>query len=143
MRWTRKGYAFGVVCRGRHKLVGWPWYANIPFTNLSSIPGGQPTIRCLLLAWKLGILRFEPATEDEIDLARRNPDAVLPGAPPLQPAPFCWGSLGTNQMRKAKKNGVSLPLKKPLRGKRVGPISPKLVLDSDMGEDEEVCSDND
>ncbi|RPD71258.1 hypothetical protein L226DRAFT_468968, partial [Lentinus tigrinus ALCF2SS1-7] len=141
MRWSEKGYAFGIVCRARLKLLGWPWYMDIPFTNLSSIPGGYQRVRFLYLTWKIGIMRFEPATEDEIDLARRNPKAVLPGSPLMRPAPWCWGSLGTNQMGKAKVNGVSRPLKKPKRGKRLGPISPKLVLDSDVGKDEEVRSD--
>lgn len=143
MRWTEKGYAFGIVCRARLKLLGWPWYLNIPFANLSSIPGGNERIRFLYMMWNIGVLRFEAATDDDVDLARRNPKAVLPGSPLTRPAPLCWGSLGTNQMGRAKPNGVALPLKRRKRGKRTGPISPKLVLDSDIDPEDEVHSDCD
>lgn len=114
---------------------------EIPFANLSSIPGGYPRLYFLFLTWKIGMMHFELATDEEVDLARRNPKAVLPGAPLMRPAPWCWGSLGTNQMGKAKTSGVSLPLKKPKRGKRMGPITPKVVLDSDVDVDDEVPSD--
>ena len=79
MRYSKKGYALGVVVRCGHRLLSWPTYANIPFANLSAIPGGQPAIRFLLALWRVGILRFEPAADEYIDLARRNADAVMPG----------------------------------------------------------------
>ncbi|KAM5541960.1 hypothetical protein V8D89_004285, partial [Ganoderma adspersum] len=132
MHWSKKGYAFGVVVRGRHHLRSWPTYANIPFADPSAIPGGQPTIRFLIALWDVGILRFEPATAEEIDLARRNPDAVLPGTPPAIPAPFCWGPFGRNDIGLGRLRPKTNPLGLPLRRPKNGPKTPKLLLDSDV-----------
>ncbi|PIL37670.1 hypothetical protein GSI_01364 [Ganoderma sinense ZZ0214-1] len=136
MHWTKNGYAFGVVVRGGHHLRSWPTYANIPFADPSNIPGGQPTIRFLLALWDVGILRFEPATADDIDLARRNPAAVLPGTPPVRPAPFCWGPFGRNDIGLGRLRPKTNPLGLPLRRPKNGPKTAKLVLDSDVDDDE-------
>ena len=136
MGWSKKAYAFGVVVRSGHHLRSWPTYANIPFADPSAIPGGQPTMRFLLALWDVGILRFEPATAEEIDLARRNPDAVLPGAPPALPAPFCWGPFGRNDIGLGRPRPKTNPLGLPLRRPKNGPKTPKLLLDSDVEDDE-------
>ncbi|KAI1791770.1 hypothetical protein LXA43DRAFT_1010461 [Ganoderma leucocontextum] len=81
MRWSAKGYARHVVIRGGKMLKGWPTDAGVPFGNLSDVPGGQPVMDLLLALWTSGMLRFEEASEDEVDLAVSNPTAVLPGAP--------------------------------------------------------------
>ncbi|KAI1792047.1 hypothetical protein LXA43DRAFT_859192, partial [Ganoderma leucocontextum] len=80
MRWSAKGYARHVVIRGGKMLKGWPTDAGVPFGNLSDVPGGQPVMELLLALWTSGMLRFEEASEDEVDLAVSNPTAVLPGA---------------------------------------------------------------
>nr|VWO95418.1 F-box and WD domain protein [Ganoderma boninense] len=136
MGWSKKAYAFGVVVRGGHHLRSWPTYANIPFADPSAIPGGQPAIRFLLALWDVGILRFEPATTEERDLARRNPDAVLPGIPPMLRAPFCWGPFGRNDIGLGRLRPKTNPLSLPLRHPKNGPKTPKLVLDSDADDDE-------
>ncbi|KAM5542055.1 hypothetical protein V8D89_004365 [Ganoderma adspersum] len=138
MGWSKKAYAFGVVVRARHHLRSWPTYANIPFADPSAIPGGQPTIRFLLALWDVGILRFEPATAEDIDLARRNPDAVLPGIPPVLPAPFCWGPFGRNDIGLGRLRPKTNPLGLPLRHPKNGPKTAKLLLDSDVEDDEIV-----
>ncbi|KAI1781891.1 hypothetical protein LXA43DRAFT_860998, partial [Ganoderma leucocontextum] len=79
MRWSVKGYARYVIIRGGKTLVGWPTQAGVPFGNLSDVPGGQPVMELLLALWMSGALRFEDATEDDVDLAVSNPVAVLPG----------------------------------------------------------------
>ncbi|PIL24499.1 hypothetical protein GSI_14254 [Ganoderma sinense ZZ0214-1] len=86
MRWSAKGYARNVVIRGGKVLKGWPMYAGVRFGNLSDVPGGQPEL--LLSLWTSGMLRFEDASEDDVDLAVSDPVAVLPGTPlpSLQPA---------------------------------------------------------
>ncbi|KAM5529988.1 hypothetical protein V8D89_016297 [Ganoderma adspersum] len=127
MRWSKKGYALGVVVRGQHHLRSWP----------TAIPGGQSTMRFLLALWAVGILRFEPATAEDIDLARRNPDAVLPGVPPALRAPFCWGPFGRNDIGLGRLRPKTNPLGLPLRHPKTGPKTAKLLLDSD-GEDEEI-----
>ncbi|KAI1783617.1 hypothetical protein LXA43DRAFT_1102335 [Ganoderma leucocontextum] len=137
MRWSKKGYALGVVVRGGHHLRSWPTYANIPFADPSAIPGGQPTMRFLLALWDVGILRFEPATAEDIDLACRNPDAVLPGTPPALRAPFCWGPFGRNDIGLGRLRPKTNPLGLSLRHPKNGPKTPKLLLDSD-GEDDEI-----
>ncbi|PIL33140.1 hypothetical protein GSI_04589 [Ganoderma sinense ZZ0214-1] len=136
MGWSKKAYALGVVVRGGHHLRSWPTYANIPFADPSAIPGGQPTMRFLLALWDAGILRFEPATPEEIDLARRNPDAVCPGIPPVRPAPFCWGPFGRNDIGLGRHRPKTNPLGLPLRHPKNGPKTAKLVLDSDAEDDE-------
>ncbi|KAI1784072.1 hypothetical protein LXA43DRAFT_1044086, partial [Ganoderma leucocontextum] len=81
MRWSAKGYARHIVIRGGKTLKGWPREAGVPFGNLSDVPVGQPVMELLLTLWTSGMLRFEEASEDEVDLAVWNPTAVLPGAP--------------------------------------------------------------
>nr|VWP02316.1 DEP domain-containing protein [Ganoderma boninense] len=85
MRWSTKGYARHVVIRGGKILKGWPTQAGVPFGNLSDVPGGQPVMELLLALWTSGILRFEDASEDDVDLAVWNPTAVLPGTPLATP----------------------------------------------------------
>ncbi|KAM5532944.1 hypothetical protein V8D89_013410 [Ganoderma adspersum] len=85
MRWSAKGYARHVVIRGGKVLKGWPTYVDVRFGNLSDVPGGQPVMELLLSLWTSGMLRFEEASEEEIDLAVWNPTAVLPGAPLATP----------------------------------------------------------
>ncbi|KAI0747518.1 hypothetical protein C8Q74DRAFT_1311973 [Fomes fomentarius] len=79
MRYSDDGYALGIVKRRRLKLLGWPWHLNIPFGNLSHIGGGQTSLAYLLALLNAGLLRFEPATDEEVELAGRNWTAVLPG----------------------------------------------------------------
>ncbi|KAI0349182.1 hypothetical protein OH77DRAFT_1432293 [Trametes cingulata] len=141
MWWTAVHYAKGVVLRGRHKLIGWPTAAGIPFANLSDIPGGQPIMQYLLDRWADGTIRFVPANDIDIDLARRNPKAILPGVPPVLPAPRHWGPYGRNDIGKARHRPVTNPKGWPLRRRKDGAISPKLILDSDMEDDEELSSD--
>lgn len=87
MRWSAKGYARYVVIRGGKILKGWPTYAGVPFGNLSDVPGGQPVMELLLSLWTSGTLRFEEASEDDVDLAVSDPTAVLPGTPLATPQP--------------------------------------------------------
>ncbi|KAM5542973.1 hypothetical protein V8D89_003357 [Ganoderma adspersum] len=81
MRWSAKGYARYIVVRGEKRLEGWPTYAGVPFGNLSDVPGGQPVMELLLRLWASGVLRFEDASEETIELAAADPSAVLPGTP--------------------------------------------------------------
>ncbi|KAM5532949.1 hypothetical protein V8D89_013417 [Ganoderma adspersum] len=85
MRWSAKGYARHIVIRAEKILTGWPTYAGVPFGNLSDVPGGQPVMELLLSLWTSGMLRFEEASEDDVDLAVSDPTAVLPGAPLATP----------------------------------------------------------
>ncbi|KAI1782085.1 hypothetical protein LXA43DRAFT_1069337 [Ganoderma leucocontextum] len=142
MGWSEKRYALAVVVRCGQNLVGWPWYANIPFANPSDLVGGQPVLRFLIALWNAGILRFEPATDEDIDLARRNARAVLPGAPPTRRAPFCWGPFGRNDIGLSRFRPVTNPLGLPLRHPRDGPKTPKLILDSDIEEEDVVDSES-
>ncbi|KAM5536338.1 hypothetical protein V8D89_009993 [Ganoderma adspersum] len=87
MRWSAKDYARYIVIRGGKVLKGWPTYAGVLFGNLSDVPGGQPVMELLLSLWTSGMLRFEDASEDDVDLAVWNPTAVLPGAPLATPQP--------------------------------------------------------
>ncbi|KAI1782369.1 hypothetical protein LXA43DRAFT_1051502 [Ganoderma leucocontextum] len=142
MGWSEKGYALGVVVRCKQNLLGWPWYANIPFANPSDIVGGQPVLCFLLSLWHAGILRFETASDEDIDLARRNARAVLPGAPPTRPPPFCWGPFGRNDIGLGRLRPVTNPLGLPLRHPRNGPKTPKLILDSDVEDSDVVDSES-
>ncbi|KAI0350967.1 hypothetical protein OH77DRAFT_1411925 [Trametes cingulata] len=141
MWWTAVRYAKGVVLRGRQKLVGWPTAAGIPFGNLSDIEGGQPIMRYLLDHWTDGTIRFEPADERDIDLARRNPKAVLPGVPPVLRSPRRWGPYGRNDIGRARPRPVTNPEGRPLRRRKDGAITPKLILDSDVEDEDDVPSD--
>ena len=143
MRWSIKGYALHVVYGEGQKFNSWPSFAGIPFGNLSKIPGGQGPLYLLLTLWNLGILRLEDASEEERELAKRNHAAVLPGSPPVLPAPLCWGPYGTNQIGKAtgrkRVRAEVSPYARARREKR-GPKTPKLILDSDV--EEEISSED-
>ena len=141
MHWSMKTYALGVVHHGRHQLAGWPWYLNIPFGNLSDIPGGQQSLGTLLMLLNLGVLRFEPIDEDFADLAKRNPKAVLPGEPVTRPTPWGLGYFGTNQMGTSTKNACFNSRGQPRRRVKDGPKTPKYVVESEVEEDTEVESD--
>ena len=69
MKWTPRGYARQVVFRGELVLRGWPASDGIPFANLSKVKGGVSVMEYLLRLWETGRLRFERASEDEIELA--------------------------------------------------------------------------
>ncbi|TFK79478.1 hypothetical protein K466DRAFT_559891 [Polyporus arcularius HHB13444] len=141
MGWSVVGYAHAVVVRGRLRLVGWPVWADIPFGDLSAVPGGEPVMEFLTELWNRGELRFEDADAAHIDLARRRPLDVLPGHPVELPAPQCWGRYPRNDLKLArfrpKTNPLGLPLKK---GRMVGAITPKLILD-EIDDADEVSSD--
>lgn len=144
MWWVGVHYARGVVIRGGCKLVGWPTKAGIPFGNLSDIPGGQPIMQYLLDRWADGTIHFEKASESDIDLARRNPKAVLPGEPPKLHDPRRCGPYGRNDIGKSRYRPVTNPTGKPLRRPKNGAITPKLILNSDLEDgdgDSEVESD--
>ncbi|PIL34694.1 hypothetical protein GSI_03474 [Ganoderma sinense ZZ0214-1] len=87
MRWSAKGCAWNIIIRGGKILKGCPTYAGVRFGNLSDVPGGQPVMELLLSLWTSGMLRFEDASEDDVDLAVSNPTAILPGAPLTTPQP--------------------------------------------------------
>lgn len=141
MKWAPVHYALGVVYRGRYRLVGWPKKEGVPFGNLSSIPGGEPVMEFLLSLWLDGTMYFAPADDDYRDLAKRNPKAVLPADPPPRKAPKCWGSCGRNDIGKGRARPVTNPEGKPLRRKKDGPKTPKICLDSDVEDSDEVESD--
>ncbi|KAI0684142.1 hypothetical protein C8T65DRAFT_748961 [Cerioporus squamosus] len=142
MGWSVIGYSRAVVVRGRLRLVGWPVWADIPFGDLSAIPGGEPVMEFLTELWNRGELRFEDADAAHIDLARRKPVDVLPGQPVELPAPRCWGPYPRNDLKLArfrpKTNPLGLPLKK---GRMVGAITPKLIFDEVDSEEDEVSSE--
>lgn len=70
-------YAKDTVIGQGHKLTGWP--KNIPFRDFNSIRGGNAVLRRLIRLCKKGKLRFERATAEDIDTARRDPSAIRPG----------------------------------------------------------------
>ncbi|KAI0745703.1 hypothetical protein C8Q76DRAFT_688707 [Earliella scabrosa] len=130
VRWTAVGYAHGVVGRGHLMFVGWPTWADIPFGDPSSIPGGVPILQYLLDLWESGVLRFEEADADFIDLAKRNPKAVLPGRPIDLPAPRCWGPYPRDDLGLARARPVTNPEGRPLRKNwLVGALTPKVIDD--------------
>ncbi|KAL1948144.1 hypothetical protein VTO73DRAFT_12219 [Trametes versicolor] len=151
MKYTGVEYANGVVVRGRHRLVGWPNGdgkddEGIPFANLSDIPGGKAVMQRLLDLWASGELRFEPVDDEYIDLAKRNPKAVLPGKPLERPAPRCWSRLSRDDIGKARgraASGINPKTGKPYRRRKDGPKTPKVILDSDIDELDEISSDVD
>ena len=132
MKYSVRGYA-GLVRRSEYVLKGWPRNHDIPFGNLSHVPGGEPIIGYLLALWKAGTLRFEPATEEDTDTARRNPRDILPGEPLPLRMPACWGPFGRNDMGKTR----DATKKK----QRQGPLTQKLILDEPIGDEDEVESD--
>ncbi|RPD70213.1 hypothetical protein L226DRAFT_493209, partial [Lentinus tigrinus ALCF2SS1-7] len=141
MGWSIVSYAHTVVIRSHLRIVGWPVWADIPFGDLSRVPGGEPVMEFLTGLWDRGELRFEDADAAHIDLARRRPLEVLPGRPVKLPAPHCWGPYPRNDLKLArfrpKTNPLGLPLKK---GRMVGAITPKLILD-EVDEEDEVRSE--
>lgn len=141
MKWTPRGYAKGVVYRRRRKLIGWPVWADIAFANLSDIPGGEPVIQFLFDLWNAGTLRFVDASEDDLDLAKRRPMDVCPGVPPELPAPQCWGPYPRDDRKRARARPVTNPHGLPLRRKKLGAITPKLILDEPVDEADEVESE--
>ncbi|KAI0633166.1 hypothetical protein C8Q77DRAFT_1074032 [Trametes polyzona] len=84
MKYTERGYANAIVRRLGVKIVGWP--ADIPFANPSDILGGTRTFLILRSLRDDGTLRFEDATDEEIEAAERNPRLVHPN-PPRRRAP--------------------------------------------------------
>ncbi|KAI0350728.1 hypothetical protein OH77DRAFT_1386981, partial [Trametes cingulata] len=76
MSWTAEKYARLVVIRYGFKLVGWP--PNIPFVNLSCLPGGVLPLLKLRAAWNASTLRFEPATREDRAKAAYNPASIDP-----------------------------------------------------------------
>ncbi|KAI0359888.1 hypothetical protein OH77DRAFT_1359869, partial [Trametes cingulata] len=76
MSWTTHGYAKLVVIRYGYKLVGWP--IDVPFRNLSNLPGGAQPLLALRAAWNARTLRFEPATRVDLVNAARDPASVSP-----------------------------------------------------------------
>ena len=76
MAWSIRLYAKLVVVGCRHKLINWP--ANIPFLSPSDIRGGISPIQLLYDLWQSGTLRFEPATDDDVNAARTDANRVHP-----------------------------------------------------------------
>ncbi|KAI0349713.1 hypothetical protein OH77DRAFT_1375045, partial [Trametes cingulata] len=76
MSWTTDRYAKLVVVRYGYKLVGWP--ADVPFRNLSELPGGARPLLALRAAWNARTLRFEAASRVDLVNAARDPGSVSP-----------------------------------------------------------------
>ncbi|OSC96196.1 hypothetical protein PYCCODRAFT_1441201 [Trametes coccinea BRFM310] len=149
MHWTPHGYARSIVFGRGQWLEGWPNDPdgeNIPFGDLSSIPGGQPIISRLLDLWKMGKLYFRPATDEEKRLAWRNPEAVLPGRPVERPEPRSLGPYGRNDIGRPRSQPKIFDANgKPVgrRWKRLGAITPKLCLQDEIVDpEEELLSDD-
>lgn len=88
LSYSARRYAHDIVIKYGYKLSGWP--KNIPFRDFNSIRGGNAVLRKLIRLWNKRVLRFERATSEDIETAKRDPRAVLPGAaktPPPAPAP--------------------------------------------------------
>ena len=79
MCYTQVGYANVVVIGTRCELVGWP--PRIPFGNPWTIPCTTELMELLVDFIECGIIRFVPAAEERVALARSNSAAVLPGRP--------------------------------------------------------------
>ncbi|KAI9069708.1 hypothetical protein FKP32DRAFT_1671149 [Trametes sanguinea] len=88
MSWTRKGYVKLVVLRYGYILYGWP--LDIPFMNLSLLPGGIAPLQRLYDLWTRGILRFELASPEMLARAAADPLSV----PPWDPSSRAAGSGG-------------------------------------------------
>ncbi|KAI0349080.1 hypothetical protein OH77DRAFT_1375183, partial [Trametes cingulata] len=117
MSWTPARYAKLVVLRHRYKLVGWP--ADVPFRNLSSVPGGARPLLALRAAWDRASLRFEPVTAVDLVNAVRDPQSVCPNAP----SPPDMSARPRRQrldVKKARRRPVTNPgndeLRRPKRG---------------------------
>ncbi|EIW51340.1 uncharacterized protein TRAVEDRAFT_54648 [Trametes versicolor FP-101664 SS1] len=76
---------------------------------------------------------FERADEAFIDLAKRNPKAVMPGKPPSR------DDIGKARGRPA--SGINPKTGRPYRRRKDGPKTPKMILDSDIDSEDEVESD--
>ncbi|KAI0323583.1 hypothetical protein GY45DRAFT_1213111, partial [Cubamyces sp. BRFM 1775] len=75
--WYTPGkYARLVVLKHKYKLVNWP--AHIPFVDLSRIRGGTRPLETLLDLWRSNTLRFEPATERNLQDASADAARVHP-----------------------------------------------------------------
>ena len=83
MCWTAVKYAQVVVVRYRLMLLGWP--EDIAFADLNRVLGGVSTLRRLQWLWDNKILRFEEASEEDVENALRDPTLVLPGTPRARP----------------------------------------------------------
>ena len=74
--WTAEKFGRLVVWELGYKWAGWP--ANIPFQNLSDIPGGAQPLKRLQKLWKSGELKLVPASGDERMRALHDPESVMP-----------------------------------------------------------------
>ncbi len=132
MGWKKRSYR-RVVVKAGIVLRGWPCGSDgIPFQNLSYVKGGKAVMQRLTDAWESGELHFEEATEEEVDLARRCPNAVLPGDAPVLPVPQCWGPFVRNDMGLTRD-----PTKKK---QKTGPKTPKIVPYEPVDDAEEIES---
>ncbi|KAI9070323.1 hypothetical protein FKP32DRAFT_1558157, partial [Trametes sanguinea] len=98
----------------------------------------------LLDLWKLGIIHFRPATDKERRLARRDPRAVLPSRPVKRPGPHSLGPFGRNDIGRPRSQPKVFDADgEPIgrRWKRLGAITPKLCLQDDIFNPDEVLSD--
>lgn len=87
LSYSARRYANDIVVKYGYKLSGWP--KKIPFRDFNSIRGGNAVLRKLIRLWNKRVLRFERATSEDIETAKCDPRAVLPGAaktPPPAPA---------------------------------------------------------
>ena len=74
--WTAEKFGRLVVWELGYKWAGWP--ADIPFRNLSHIPGGAQPLMQLRALWKSGELKLVPASRDERTRALHDPESVMP-----------------------------------------------------------------
>ena len=145
MGYTPTRYASAVVARGHGELKHWPGpgAGDIPFGDPSAIPGGIPVLEHLVDLCERGIIHFAAADAEHINLARRNPLAVLPGKP-VKPRKFQqWGRFPRNDLGRARARPVTNPFGLPLKKRwLVGAITPKLILDeADEEWEDEVLSE--
>lgn len=89
MQYSVGRHANRIVVEYGYKIVGWP--TGVLFTNFGDVPGGLAMRRELLRLWNTNVIRFEPATPEDIANAIRDPRTVHPGydpaAPRTEPAP--------------------------------------------------------
>ncbi|KAM5531125.1 hypothetical protein V8D89_013083 [Ganoderma adspersum] len=121
MYWTLEDYIESVVLQHGVKLVGWP--PDIPFRNLSNIPGGVSVLTHLEHRWESGILKFVRITEDERRAASLHPELLAP-APKYakRKQPGSREDIGRGRYR-YKTNPYNLALRHP----KTGPKTPKYV----------------
>ncbi|OJT15284.1 hypothetical protein TRAPUB_8155 [Trametes pubescens] len=94
LNYSENRYAKGTVIKYGYKLTGWP--KKIPFRNFNSLRGGNATLRMLICRWKDGKLRFERATPKDLELAKHDPSAILPGAAKNKPRYTGSGDVSTH-----------------------------------------------